>query len=254
MPPRSDPTDRFAALVAGAEDAIHLDEAALLVAAHAKPWLDVDEELTRLDALAAACPDRTATALVAHLFGDLEFRGDEDDYYDPRNSFLDDVITRRRGIPITLSIVTIEVGRRIGVALDPIGMPGHFLVRDQANPGAFIDPFHGGTALDAPACRAVYERLRGPGAPWDESFLEPIGARAVVTRLLANLQGIFFSTDLKQAAWVVRLRLAIPGSSDGERRLLAQALVSLGQFADAADELDRLGLADDARRVRARTN
>ena len=110
-----DPTGGFAALVEGPESALPLDEAALLIADHAYPELDVAAQLARLDALALSCFAPTLDALVEHLFVDENFHGNADDYYDPRNSFLNDVLDRRVGIPITLSVLTMEVGRRIGV-------------------------------------------------------------------------------------------------------------------------------------------
>jgi regulator of sirC expression with transglutaminase-like and TPR domain len=253
------PTERFHALVTGPEEAIGLAEAALVVAAHQYVDLDVDEHLGRLDAIAAACAGSDLDAVRHHLYGTLGFAGNRDDYYDPRNSFLNDVLDRRTGIPISLAIVVIEVGGRVGVPLAPVGMPGHFLVGAGAD--VFVDPFTG-HLLDATACVALYDELR-PGPPFDPAFLAAIGPRAVLSRVLNNLQGIFFSSDLAAARWVVDLRRSIPGLSVAERRGVAQALASLGRFDAAADEL--LGLRADlpdvadqleieARRLRARTN
>jgi regulator of sirC expression with transglutaminase-like and TPR domain len=231
---------------------IELDRAALLIAAHAYPGLGIDEQRRRLDALAAPCSDRSPPGITRYLFGEVGFRGDDDNYYDPRNSFLNEVLDRRVGIPITLSVLLIEVGRRAGVAMYGVGMPGHFLVGAAGD--TFVDPFHGGQLLDRAGCRALYHERQGHDAPWSDTFLDPVDSHQIVTRMLANLQSIYFSTDLRSAAWVVRLRLLVPTASDRERQGLAQALLSLGQFGDAATELDRLGLTDDARRARARTN
>ena len=171
-----DPTARFAELMARDESAVPLDEGALLVAAHAHPGLNLDEWLVRLDELAAAAPDEPA-ALAHHLFVTEGFAGNRVDYSDPRNSLLDDVIDRRLGIPITLSILMIEVGRRIGVPVHGVGMPGHFLVGvdDDRRRAPFFDPFH-----DGPSCRR--RRLRGaasprctPASPFDPHYLAPIG-------------------------------------------------------------------------------
>src|SRR5439155_5170289 len=130
---------RFADVVG--RETVPLDEAALLVAAHDRPELDVAGELEQLDALAAGCAEPSLDGLRRHLFANLGFVGNTDDYYDPRNSFLDEVVTRRTGLPITLAVVTIEVGRRLGLALAGVGMPGHFLVRASGEPGTFLDPF-----------------------------------------------------------------------------------------------------------------
>src|SRR5438067_2212591 len=135
---------RFAELVQGDEDTIPLDETALLIAAHAYPDLDVAAELARLDAIAARCPG-----------DELDVRHE---YYDPRNSFLNEVLDRRLGIPITLSLVTMEVGRRIGVPLLGVGMPGHFLVRYGP---VVVDPFTGGRKLTEDDCRQLLSGTLG---------------------------------------------------------------------------------------------
>ena len=128
-----DVTDRFAELVRGPESECRLDLGAMLIAAHARRDLDVDEQLTRLDKLAASCGEPTLDGLTRHLFQEEELQGDIEEYSHPRNSLLDSVLDRRRGIPITLSVVVLEVGRRLGVPLEGIGMPGHFLVRDKVD-------------------------------------------------------------------------------------------------------------------------
>jgi regulator of sirC expression with transglutaminase-like and TPR domain len=205
--------------------AVPLDEAALLIAACAKPGLDVAEGLARLDDLAAGVRAPTLDGLVDHLFHRLGFTGDDDDYYDPRNSFLDDVMERRRGLPITLSLLTMEVGRRIGVPLWGVGMPGHFLMRDKVDPRVFVDPFHGGQQLDERGCRRLYLAMRGPEAAWDASFLDPVERRSMVARMLANLKGVYAQVGDEDAlAWVLRLRLAIPGMPDDEHLELARLL------------------------------
>jgi regulator of sirC expression with transglutaminase-like and TPR domain len=229
---------RFAALVARPDEEIPLDEAALLIAAHARPDLDVAAELARLDELAAGCKEPTLDGLTHHLFDELGFRGNTEHYQDPDNSFLDQVVRRRLGIPITLSVLTIEVGRRIGVALDGVGMPGHFLVRHRADPDSFLDPFGAGHRLDAAGCRDIFTGLGV--TDWQDSFLEPVGARAILSRMLLNLQGVFLPASLRSAAWVLELRLTIPGLAVADRLGLARALGSMGQFGPAAVALDRV--------------
>jgi len=204
-------TERFAALVQGPEDDLALDEAAFLIAAHAHLGLDVQAQLARLDDLADGCAERTRDAAIACLFRTEGFRGNDDDYYDPENSFLDAVLDRRTGIPITLSVLLIEVARRVEVPLVGIGAPGHFIVLDEAT-GVFVDPFNGGRILDA----RERARLYG-GAP-----LEPVGPKAIVSRMLANLKGIYTQQgDSDALRWVMRLRVLLPGIGDDERAQLA---------------------------------
>lgn len=240
---------RFADLVARPDDEIPLDEAALLIAARARPELDVGAEQGRLDELAGGCSEVTLDGLTHHLFTELGFTGNTESYGDPDNSYLDQVMRRRVGIPISLSVLTMEVGRRLGVVLDGVGMPGHFLVRSRAEPALFLDPFGGGRRLDAAGCRAIFASLGG--LAWDDAHLNPVGARSILTRMLLNLQGLFLPADLRSAAWVLQLRLTIPGLAVADRLGLARALGSLGLFAAAAGELDRV--ADELPDVEAVT-
>ena len=252
----------FADLVARPDDEIPLDETALLIAYHARPELDLGAELARLDDLAASCDPPTFDGLVRHLFGDLGFRGNTERYMDPDNSYLDQVLRRRVGIPISLSVLTMEVGRRLGVPLDGVGMPGHFLVRRRDDPATFLDPFGGGRRLDAAGCREIFIGLGG--TDWQDAYLEPVGGRAILARMLLNLQSLFLPADLRSASWVLQLRLTIPGVATSERLGLARALGTLGRFGAAAAALDRVAdeLPDEeavtvraeSRALRARSN
>ena len=170
------PYERFVATVARPAVSVPLDEATLCIAAHAEPSVDVDGYLRRLDAVAEGVRAPTLDGLVSHLFSTLRFTGNRRHYYDPRNSFLNHVLDRRIGIPITLSVVVMEVGRRIGVPVAGVGMPGHFLVRDKVDPDVFVDPFDRGQLLDAVGCRQLFEahgrgrappgtRVPRPGGP-----------------------------------------------------------------------------------------
>ena len=159
-----DVTARFAEIVVGREAALPLDELAFLIAAHAHPDLDVADQLARLDELAAQVNDPTLDGLRRLLFRDLGFAGNEEDYYDPRNSYLDDVLDRRTGIPISLAVVMLEVGRRIGVPLSGVSMPGHFLIRDKVDPEVFVDPFARGLLLDRRGCQLRFHGVHGVDA------------------------------------------------------------------------------------------
>jgi len=258
-------TERFAQLMAGPEAAAHPDVAGLLIAAHARPDLDLPTEEARLDALAAGCPEPTLDGLRAHLFDDLGFRGNDRDYHDPRNSYLDQVVERRLGIPISLSVLTIGVGRRLGVPLVGVGMPGHFLVGDRVDRDVFLDPFHGGRVLDARGCERIFQGLQGPGAAFHPSFLQPTGNHAVVARMLANLKQIFTSRgDARALAWVLRLRVLVPGVPVEEHAELASALAAVGSFGAAAEAMGSLAghtsgadaerYSATAERLRARLN
>ncbi|HSL58099.1 MAG TPA: transglutaminase-like domain-containing protein [Acidimicrobiales bacterium] len=234
-------TARFVELVSGPESALRLDEAALLVAAHRYPELDVDAELARLDELADGVRVPTLDGLLAHLFGDLGFTGDRERYDDERNAFLNDVVDRRLGLPISLSILAIEVGRRIGVPLAPVSMPGHFLVRDRVDATVFVDPFAGGRVLDAAGAEAIFRVAHGPDARLDPEHLLPATPRAVVARVLANLKLRYAGAGrARDLVWVTRLRAAIPGVPVEERRHLSRALAAVGRFDEAAAELEAL--------------
>jgi regulator of sirC expression with transglutaminase-like and TPR domain len=220
-----DPTERFAELVRGPEAALPLDEAGLLIAAHAKPDLDVARHLAQFDALAEEVGEPTLDGLRRLLFRDLGFAGNEDDYYDPRNSYLDDVLERRTGIPISLAVVMMEVGRRVGVPLSGVSMPGHFLVRDKVDPEVFIDPFARGIVLDRRGCQLRFHGVHGVTATFDPAFLEPVGRRAIVDRMLANLEGIAgVRGDRTMLGWVLRLRSSLPDAAEDVRRRLSAAL------------------------------
>ena len=253
------PTERFARLVRGRDTTIPLTEAALLIAAH-DHGVDEDEQLGRLEQLAADAPDDTEP-LARYLFVERGFAGNEHDYADPANSFLDVVLRRRLGIPITLSLVLLEVGARRGLTLHGVGMPGHFLVG--IGDDGFIDPFHRGAVLDRAGCRARFERLM-PDTPWREAYLRPVGPRAILVRMLSNLVHTYVDRSPADAVWALRLRLTVPGVAALARRDAAALLGSLGRFREAAaaldevaDELDAGSAAqarEDATRLRARAN
>jgi regulator of sirC expression with transglutaminase-like and TPR domain len=224
-----DPMAAFADLMGRDDDEIELDRAALLFAAVEYPALDVDEDIRELDQLADLVRPRVlglhAPAVVVRavadlLHGELGFAGNLDAYYDPSNSYLNEVLERRRGIPITLSTLYLEIGRRVGLPFEGVGMPGHFLVRYRhPETPLLVDPFADGKIVDEAECQARIRALYGPGARVSASMLEPVGSRAIVFRMLNNLKGIYAS----HGAWpkVVRtidLMLATqPGASSEYR-------------------------------------
>ncbi len=237
----------------GPEGELPLDEAALLIAAQASPGLDVSAELQRLDGVAARVSQADATAVCRVLFEDLGLRGDREGYDNPLNSYINRVLDRRLGIPISLSLLLIVVGRRCGVELEGVGMPGHFLVRDLAAPDLLIDAFSGGQRLDPPACERLYRTITGSQAGPTPDMLAATGRRAILARMLANLDRSFERrADYGSLLWVSRMRLSIPDLPSGDRVHLAARLGTLGRFDDAANVLEELAEAQPAEEVGAR--
>lgn len=237
----------FAALVRGPEAAIPLDEAALLIAVAARGSGELREGMTDLDVLAAEAPEPTLDGLRALLFRDLGFVGNAERYYEPANSYLDEVITRRTGIPITLAVLMLEIGRRIGVPLAGVSMPGHFLVRDKVDPEVFVDPYARGMLLDRDGCAARFHAVQGPGSVFDDTFLEPVGKRMILTRMLANLETVAtMRGDRSLLQRALSLRVALPDAGLAEHRKLAAALAMSGQVVEAARVLEAYADRDDA--------
>lgn len=249
MDPALDPTARFADLASLPPDLLPLDEAVLVVAAH-DHVVDVAAQLARLDDLAAAC-DPSIESIVEVLFGEEGFRGDDADYHHPDNSFLDRVLDRRRGLPILLSVVVCEVAARAGVCLAPVGMPGHFLVRDCSDTERFLDPFAGGRALDPEGCRDIFAGLH-PGQRFDERFLEPIDARAVLTRVMSNLVHTYSQRgSLASLAWSSHLRALLVGGTAW--RPVAKLRERTGQWHHAATAWTHIAEQGGAHAEDART-
>jgi regulator of sirC expression with transglutaminase-like and TPR domain len=212
----------FADLMADGADP-ELDELALTIAAALRGGGDIMEGLTLLDVLAGECPSPTPDGVARYLFDDLGFTGNREAYYDWHNSCLDDVLRTRTGIPITLSIAMIEVGRRIGVPLVGVGMPAHFLVGVAGEPNRFFDAFDGGRELDAAGAQALFAGVTGSAAGWDERHLAPTPNREIAIRVLNNLKAIFArGGDPVRLGIVMELRGAISeltAAEEDERRI-----------------------------------
>jgi regulator of sirC expression with transglutaminase-like and TPR domain len=220
--------ERFAELVAVRGEQVPLDEAAALIAQSAEPELKTGAMLAQLDALAETCPGYTLDALVPHLFGRGRFGPDRSDYYDPRNSLLNHVLERRVGIPITLSVLALEVGRRVGVPMAGVGMPGHFLLRDKVDRAVFIDPFHGGRLLDERQCQVLFHQITGADSTWSEEFLDPVGNLSIVARMLNNLRIVYARRhDLAGLRWVMALRASLPAPYGDDPEAFARAVAPL---------------------------
>jgi regulator of sirC expression with transglutaminase-like and TPR domain len=221
------------------ESDIPLDEAALLIAAHADPGLDVPSQLARLDDVAARLGPADTERVCSLVFETLGVRGDAQTYDDPQNSYLDKVLDRRLGIPISISVLLMEIGRRCDVPLVGVGMPGHFLVRDPDRPDLLIDPFAAGRRLDRAACAQLLRSVAGAEVDLPDSLLASVGTRAILTRMLANLDHSFRRRgDRDGVRWATRLRAAIPGQSLADLVALADGLAALGCYEDAAALLE----------------
>jgi regulator of sirC expression with transglutaminase-like and TPR domain len=203
--------ERFRELFQTRGGPVPLDEALAIICWSANSEVDPPSLLDRLDELAKQVTATTAEALMAELFGSSGFVGNSIEYDDPANSLLNQVMSRKLGIPITLCAIAIEVGRRVGIPIIGVGMPGHFLCRSGEGSGiTFFDPFHSPRPLSAKECRTLYESLTQLDN-WSAEFLEPSDARIMVIRTLSNLKSIYRRRgDMANLRWVMRLRTHIP--------------------------------------------
>jgi regulator of sirC expression with transglutaminase-like and TPR domain len=239
-----DPTlEEFAREVCGPRSAIDLARAALVMARLEYPDLDVGRFLARLDELAESSGVRAPASatggdelarlhrLREYLFAEVGFAGNRHEYFDPRNSFLNDVLDRRLGIPITLSLVLIAVGRRVGLDLHGIGLPGHFIVGlDLGGDTILLDPFNRGRILTRQCCEAVVLRAVGQRLTLTPDHFAPVDARQYLARMLNNLKAIYWRTGAwpKAVAVVDRLLVLAPEAAV-LRRDRGTALVRMGQ-------------------------
>jgi len=267
---RSPAVEEFAALVnAKVEDErIDLLRAALAVARTHYPDLEVESYIRRLDHLAARVrapiskvgdAAETIAAINQVLFVEEGFAGNQEDYYDPRNSFLNQVLDRKLGIPITLALVYMEVGRRVGLPLLGVGMPGHFLLKhyDPDGRAMIIDPFHRGVLLSEQDCQRRLKQIYGDQVTLQPGSLATVNRRQMLTRMLNNLKNIFVSVrDFRKALGIVDLVLAIyPRSPEDVKQRavlhynLGQLSRALGDFEDYLKMSPEASDADDIRQV-----
>jgi len=239
----------FQQLVTLPDGAIPLAEAALLMACEEYPQLIISPYLDQLDGIAdkvkatmieGDSPLQIAQKINEVLFGQLGFRGNTEDYYDPRNSFFNDVMERRIGIPITLSAVYMEIARRLEFPLSGVGMPGHFLVKysDRAQE-FFLDPFNRGEVLSQSDCEARLKQLYGDSLQFSEQLLDAVTHRQILARMLNNLKAIYLKDQTydKGLAIVDMMVLVDPENPDQyrDRGLLR---LRLRQFEKAARDLE----------------
>ncbi len=192
--------ERFAAIAGLPDERIDLAEAALWIAAEEQPGLDPAPWMARLDAMAAGLSPRLAgvrdpldrmARLAGFLADEIGLRGNAEDYYDPRNSLLNEVLARGLGIPITLAVVYMEVGRRVDVPLHGVGFPGHFLLRHSRHDQLLFDPFDRGRPLTEEDCRSRLDQLSGGTLAFDPRLLKPSSPRQILVRMLNNLWRIY---------------------------------------------------------------
>ena len=218
-----------------------LAEASLMLAQDIYPDVDIPAYLGRLDDIAVAIKKRLADdafaeqkviALNYYLFTEMRFSGNVDDYYDPRNSYLNEVMERRTGIPITLAIVYLEVGKRLGLNLKGVSFPGHFLVKLAVKRGQLVlDPFTGGEAQSEADLRQRLAQVLPSGKAGQahlDQYLEAATPRQIVARVLRNLKNIYLQTGKLEAALAVmhRMLLVVPESAEElrDRGLIFQQL------------------------------
>jgi regulator of sirC expression with transglutaminase-like and TPR domain len=267
--------DQFSELVSRRDEKIELARACLQIAEDAYPGLDVDGYVGEIDRFAkrlrarlandAVVEDRVIT-LNEFLFDDLGFSGNTDDYYDPRNSYLNEVLDRRTGIPITLAVLYMEIGRRIELPFEGVSFPGHFLVRLPLRGGTLVlDPFSGGVPQSESELRERLKRVIPREAaggvavaelPLDQ-FLEPASNRQIVARVLRNLKVVYREADQPERLLEVLNRMIIVAPDSAaelrDRGFVYQRLECWRPaLKDLAEYLERAPDAGDADEVRAK--
>ena len=267
------PLDAFEKVLACDDVRIDLAHACLLIAQDAYPNLPVERYLGDIERMAmrlrgrmpqTSAPEERVAALNQFLFEDLGFRGNTEEYYDPRNSYLNDVIDRKVGIPISLSVVYMAVGRRVGLPLEGVSFPGHFLVRLRMRQGVLVlDPFAGGAPQSEADLRDRLQRVIPPGAtdrvplselPLDQ-FIEAATNRQILARVLRNLKTIYRETDKPERMLEVlnRMLVVAPESSADlrERGIVYQRLECYrAALKDLSDYVEREPDAPDMDEVR----
>ncbi len=242
--------DELRAFLSGGRKGIELDRAALQLAALEYPGLDIRPFLEILDSHGSELRARLSKhatgaefvrAANSYLFSELGFVGNSADYYDPRNSCLNEVLVRRLGIPITLSVVYMEVARRLNRPVSGVGLPGHFLVRyDDGAFAAFIDPFHAGAILTPQQCFALAREATGARIEEDSRLLAPVSARQILLRMLANLRGVYLQRRAtEKALGVVDLLLSANPDSLDDLRVRGMLYMEMRRLTRARADFER---------------
>jgi regulator of sirC expression with transglutaminase-like and TPR domain len=254
-------TDVFASLVGPevADEQIDLVRAALTIARTEYPDLDTEKYIAQVNELASKVasqvsaaddPNQTIATLNRVLFEEAGLRGNRGDYYDPRNSFLNQVLDRRLGIPITLSLLYMEVARRLGFLLFGVGMPGHFLLKHYDIEGheILIDCFNGGTLLSPDDCQGRLDEIYSGQMSLRPEFLMAVSKRQMLTRILNNLKSVYLSTrNFRKALPIIDLILVIYPRSPEDVKQRALLRYNLGLKRAALEDLEQyLKMSPDA--------
>ena len=247
----------FAEMISRDDEHLDLAHAALLIAAEEYPHLESEVYFERLNHFADLARERAAdardagdviTALNGVMFDVLGFRGNRENYYDPRNSFLNQVIDRRMGLPITMTVVYIEVARRIGFPVKGVGLPFHFIAKHEAESGdIFIDPFNEGRVLGVAGCSELVAGVSGGKLELSAEHLAPVSKKQILLRMLSNLLGIYSASDHSRALAAIERILIIDPDSAPHIRDRGLLLNRAGDRIGAIAELERyLALAPNA--------
>jgi regulator of sirC expression with transglutaminase-like and TPR domain len=241
--------ESFSEIAALDESALSLDRAALTMALEEYPNLDVQSYLRRLDTLAARAEvligvDRSAVSMIEGinevLFVQEALRGNREDYYDPRNSYLNEVLDRKLGIPITLSVIYMEVAKRIGFPIQGIGFPGHFLIKHVSGERDIVmDAFELGRILTPNDCQELLDSIHKGAVDMNATLLQPMDKRMILTRMLYNLKGIYTQKEqyFKALAIIDRILMLNPGTPS-EMRDRGFAYMQTSLFAKALSDLE----------------
>lgn len=246
---RSEAINLFTEMMSRKEEDIELAKAAILFAKEEYPNLDIDEYLRRIELMAQEIKRRAGhntnprfliSEINRYLFTEMGFGGNEDDYYDPRNSFLNDVLDRKTGIPITLSVLYMEIADRAGLHVSGVGFPGHFIIMySGVEKQILIDPFNKGRILSERDCQEILNRIYNGKITLQSEFLQTVTKKQILTRMLHNLKGIYLnSKNFIKALWVVDMILIIDPYAIYELRDRGLLYYHLECFAQALSDLE----------------
>jgi len=240
------------------DNEIPLLRAALSIALIEYPDLDLDKEMSEISSLIDGIkrridsiddPGETLRSINQYLFGKLGFKGNKDDYYNPRNSLLNEVLKRKTGLPITISSIYLEVGWNLGLDLHGIGFPGHFIIGCRVNEGIkYLDPFNSGRELTEKSMQKILDDIYQGRLILNDSFLKPLSKRMILVRMLNNLGGIYLENkELLKSLQVLKCICILTPDSAPDVRDMGLLNYQLGNYQEALEDLTKyLNLMPDA--------